>query len=161
MSWWETRPGGLLGSRFPTTLLEISGFICPCVTGDITANTLSGLFPYFMLSQELQLCVFTGPSLCDCLFGSLLDHLVQFIRLISSCKVPLPGFLLRFTRFKVRASSAELPLECFATIIAWSGALTGDTSILLCSLPVNLEEDCVLEDEWHRKGERGSEISLH
>lgn len=122
MSWWETRPGGLFGSRFPTTLLEISGFICPCVTGDITANTLSGLFPYFMLSQELQLCVFTGPSLCDSLFGSLLDHLVQFIRLISSCKVPLPGFLLRFTRFKVR----------FDHVFVFEGEQSGAAFRVLC-----------------------------
>lgn len=92
--------GGLFGSRFPKKLLEISGFICPCVTGEITPNTMSGLFLSFPLSQELQLCVcvsvFTGPNLRDCLFGGLLDHLVQFIRLISSYKVPLPVFLLHF-----------------------------------------------------------------
>lgn len=89
--------------RFPTKLLEISSFICPCVTGDITPHThTSGLCPYFMLPHLLQLCAFTGPSLGDCLFAGLLDHLVQFMRLISSCKVPLRGFLLCFTRFKVR-----------------------------------------------------------
>lgn len=46
--------------------------------------------------------MFAGPGLPESLFGGLLDHLVDFIRLISGCKVQLPAFRLHFTWFKAR-----------------------------------------------------------
>lgn len=76
-----------------------------------------------------------GPACMTAYLVGLLDHLVHLIRLISGWKVQLPGFLLHFTRFKVRfdhvfvfarawtrfsspPSRAELSLQRLATIIA-------------------------------------------
>lgn len=129
--------------------------------------------------------MFAGPGLPDSSFGGILDHLVHFIRLIRGCKVQLPAFRLHFTWFKARFDhvfvfegvlldpgpgpgpvfiSAEQSGAVFTCLAgAQSGALTGDTSILLCSPAVNLEEDCVIgkkkKVEWmsdmEREGERG------
>lgn len=125
--------------------------------------------------------VFTGPSLRDCLFGGLVDHWVHFFRLISSCKVQLPGFLPHFTRFKVgfhhvfclgldpvfisaEQSGAVFPVPCndYSVERRINGRHlpsapqpAGELGGRLCAWEE--EKKKRRADEWHRKGEREGE----